>query len=300
MWNHLVDRQTGILNFTPAMNDAIRACRVAVFGGGGNGCVLDYLVRTGFEIFHVIDYDQVEASNLNRLPFYPDTIGMLKIDAWRRHLLRINPACQVFPHQQRITRNDEDFVRDIVQQVDIVALGTSDLVANFLIARVCSDLKKRMVVGPGTAGCWVVSTLTHQDGVSIESVGEFGTEGVDPRDVDYAAIRPAFMRMYMFPGRRERLQPGVARRIAAGEIAPRTSNALVSLANAAACWETVRNVAEMNALPLEITGVIHFPVLQLFDPFRGSAFYWNASTGQVGIPDWLTGDVRWNDYKDGR
>ena len=68
-----------------------------------------------------------------------------------------------------------------------------------------------------------MSTFTHEGTVSLESVGGFGTEGIDARDIDYRAILPAFMRIYMFPGRAERLTPEALRTVRSGEIPPRVA-----------------------------------------------------------------------------
>lgn len=294
MWEQLVDRQKGIVNFTDELTEAIGRTRVLVAGAGGNGVVLDFLVRTGFQRFVVIDFDVVDPTNLNRLPFLPDAVGKTKTGAWKEYLQAVNPDCEVTAHCRKVTRNDEAWLAEVIDGVDIVALGMTDIEPNFLIPRVCHRLRKRMVVGPGTSNCWAVSTLTHQGTVSLESVGGFGTEGIDARDIDYRAILPAFMRIYMFPGRAERLTPETLRRVQRGEIAPRNGKIFVSMVNAAACWEIVKNTAVINGIPLQNTKVIEFPVVQVFDPFRGSAYYWDAAKNRIGIPNWLTGKIRWH------
>ncbi len=297
MWEQLVDRQKGIVNFTDELTDAIGRTRVLVAGAGGNGVVLDFLVRTGFRHFVVIDFDVVEATNLNRLPFLPDAVGKTKAEAWKEYLQAVNPGCEVTAHCRKVTKNDEAWLAEVIAGVDIVALGMTDIEPNFLIPRVCHRLRKRMVVGPGTSNCWAVSTLTHEGTVSLESVGGFGTEGIDAREIDYKAILPAFMRIYMFPGRTERLTPGTLQKVQRGEIAPRNGKIFVSMVNAAACWEIVKNTAVLNGIPLQNTRVIEFPVVQVFDPFRGSAYYWDAAKNRIGIPNWLTGKIRWVPFK---
>ena len=294
MWEQLVDRQRGIVNFTEELTEAIGRTRVLVAGAGGNGVVLDFLVRTGFQRFVVIDFDVVDPTNLNRLPFLPDAVGKTKTGAWKEYLQAVNPDCEVTAHCCKVTKNDEAWLAEVIAGVDIVALGMTDIEPNFLIPRVCHRLRKRMVVGPGTSNCWAVSTLTHEGTVSLESVGGFGTEGIDARDIDYRAILPAFMRIYMFPGRTERLTPGTLQQVQRGEIAPRNCKIFVSMVNAAACWEIVKNTAVLNGIPLQNTKVIEFPVVQVFDPFRGSAYYWDAAKNRIGIPNWLSGKIRWH------
>ena len=71
MWEDIVNRQQGILNFTEELIHAIGKTRVLVAGAGGNGAVLDFLLRVGYQYLTIIDFDAVEATNLNRLPSTP-------------------------------------------------------------------------------------------------------------------------------------------------------------------------------------------------------------------------------------
>lgn len=293
MWDEIVDRQKGIVNFTDDLIHAIGRTRVLVVGAGGNGAVLDFLVRVGFQHFVIVDYDVIEASNLNRLPFTMEYVGKLKTEAWAEYLKKINPACEVSTHSRQITKLDEKWVEEIVGGVDIVALGMTDIEANFLLSRVCYRLRRRMVVGPGTAHCLVVTTFTHQGDVSLEKVGRFGTEHLDVRDIDYQSLMPKYMKLYMFPGRTEKMYPDVLRKVRTREIPPRSCKIFVSLVNAAACWEMVKNTAVMNGIQLQNTNIIEFPLVQVFDPFRGSTYYFDAAKDRIGIPNWLTGKIRW-------
>ena len=44
-WHDLVARQQGFINFTPELHAALAEVRVGIIGAGGNGAVLDLLVR---------------------------------------------------------------------------------------------------------------------------------------------------------------------------------------------------------------------------------------------------------------
>jgi molybdopterin/thiamine biosynthesis adenylyltransferase len=296
IWESITDRQTGILNFDSEMIEQIRTAKIAVFGAGGNGTVLDTLARTGFQNFTICDFDFVEASNLNRLPFTPEYVGMPKVLAWEKYLKLINPNVQIQTHQKELDRHSEAFVKEIVSENDMVILNTSDYEANFVIARVCSNLKKRMVVGPGTANCWIVSSFTHTDEVSMETVGNFGTEHTDVKDVDYKATLKHYIALNKIPGRAERFEPGVMDKIRKGDLAFRSCKIFVSLVNSAQTWEVVKNLAVLRGLELKNTAVVEYPIMQIFDPFRGSSFYWNAQTKEIGIPNWLTDEISWQVY----
>jgi hypothetical protein len=293
MWEQIVDRQQGIVNFTEELIDAIGRTRVLVAGAGGNGAVLDFLLRVGYRHFVIVDFDVVEATNLNRLPFTLNDIGKVKTDAWKEYLQKVNPECRVDAHCRKVTRHDEKWLEEIIGKVDLVALGTTDIEANFLISRVSHRLRKRMVVGPGTSNCWVVSTFTHTGNISLESVAGFGTENMDAGEIDYQGLLPRYMRMYMFPGRTEKLYPETLQKVRNREIPPRNCKIFVSMVNAASCWEIVKNTAVMSGISLEGTKVVEFPIIQVFDPFKGSAYYYDAAKDRIGIPNWMTEKIRW-------
>ncbi len=292
-WEHIVERQQGILGITPALVEAIGRTRLAVFGCGGNGAVLDDLVRVGFQHFHILDSDCVELSNLNRLPFYPEMVGLPKVEAWTRHLQRVNPACEVHAHRALVDASQQELVRGILEDVDLVALEMSGFEGNFVVLRLAAELGVPVVIGPGTANCWVVSTFEHRGGATMESAGGFGVEDHPLETLDFAALRPRFARLHRFPGRAERLTPETIAAVRSGAIAPRSFEPFIAMVNAAQCWELVKNTALLHGLPLEGTRITAFPVLQIFDPWRGAAFYYDCARERIGIPDWITGALDW-------
>ncbi len=76
---------------------SLRSQRVIVFGVGGVGswCV-EALVRSGIQHITIVDSDRVSASNVNRqLMATTKTIGAVKVEALKEHLLDINPHAEV-------------------------------------------------------------------------------------------------------------------------------------------------------------------------------------------------------------
>jgi len=76
---------------------ALAEAHVAVYGLGGVGaaCALD-LVRAGVGHLHVVDFDTVEASNLNRLVFgFQKYVGRAKTEAFIDAAHEINPSIEI-------------------------------------------------------------------------------------------------------------------------------------------------------------------------------------------------------------
>lgn len=103
----------------PGATEILKGKSVFVAGAGGLGsnvCVM--LVRAGAGCITVIDFDRVEASNLNRQQYFMDQIGMPKVIALKENLLRINPELKINAIEQRLTA---DNCREIIP-------GKSDLI----------------------------------------------------------------------------------------------------------------------------------------------------------------------------
>ena len=83
------------------------AARVAVCGLGGLGSnVAVALARAGVGHLHLIDFDRVEPSNLNRQQYTVDQIGLPKAEAMRANISAINPFCDVRAETLRITQEN--------------------------------------------------------------------------------------------------------------------------------------------------------------------------------------------------
>lgn len=82
--------------FTEKQLDLLANVRIGIAGAGGLGSnVAMLLARSGIEQFTIIDYDSIEPSNLNRQHFWPDQLGMPKVEALASHLLTLNSHIQI-------------------------------------------------------------------------------------------------------------------------------------------------------------------------------------------------------------
>jgi len=88
--------RTEILLGEAAMERLYKA-RVAVFGVGGvGGYTVEALARCGIGQLDLCDSDTISVSNINRqILATHSTVGMLKVEAARKRIGDINPACEV-------------------------------------------------------------------------------------------------------------------------------------------------------------------------------------------------------------
>lgn len=81
--------------------------RAAVCGLGGLGSNIALaLARAGLGTLHLIDFDRVELSNLNRQQYSFSQLGLYKTEALRENILSAAPYCRVIIDTVRINENN--------------------------------------------------------------------------------------------------------------------------------------------------------------------------------------------------
>ena len=88
------------------LQEKLENASVAVCGLGGLGSnIAVALTRAGVGRLHIIDFDTVDISNLNRQQYFSDQLGMYKADALYDSLKRIAPYCDIMKDCIRITED---------------------------------------------------------------------------------------------------------------------------------------------------------------------------------------------------
>lgn len=84
--------------------------RVILFGVGGVGSwCAESLVRSGLCHLTIVDSDRVCPSNINRqLMATTQTVGQLKVEALKAHLLTVNPSAEIEARPERFTAETAD------------------------------------------------------------------------------------------------------------------------------------------------------------------------------------------------
>ena len=103
---------------TNQMQDRLEQGKVAVAGLGGLGSNVAFsLARIGVGHLHLIDFDRVDISNLNRQQYLMRHIGMYKTEALKEELLEINPYLEIRTDCVRVT---EDNLEELFREDEIV------------------------------------------------------------------------------------------------------------------------------------------------------------------------------------
>lgn len=163
------------------LQDKISAARVAVCGLGGLGSnIAIALARAGVGHLHLIDFDRVDLTNLNRQQYAVGQLGQYKTDALRETLSLVSPYCDVTCDTVRVTEENlpdllrnEDYICEAFDRAEAKAMLVSGVLEHFP--------EKYLVAGSGLAGLGSANTIQTRrvsqrfylcgDGTSDSSVG---------------------------------------------------------------------------------------------------------------------------------
>jgi sulfur-carrier protein adenylyltransferase/sulfurtransferase len=124
----------------------LRQGSVLLLGAGGLGSPMAlYLAAAGVGRIGLVDFDRVEASNLQRQVLYKTSdVGRPKLEAARDRLAEANPHIEVTLHQERLTAVN---ALTILRDYDVIADGTDNFAARYLVSDACVLLGKPNVYG---------------------------------------------------------------------------------------------------------------------------------------------------------
>jgi adenylyltransferase/sulfurtransferase len=124
----------------------LKAARVLCVGTGGLGSPLAlYLAAAGVGTLGLVDFDVVDASNLQRQIIHSTKdIGRKKLDSAAEKLIALNPAIKIVKHETRLVSSN---ALEIIKDYDIVADGTDNFPTRYLINDACVLSGKPNVYG---------------------------------------------------------------------------------------------------------------------------------------------------------
>jgi sulfur carrier protein ThiS adenylyltransferase len=137
----------------------LASASAAICGLGGLGSnIAIALARAGVGRLHIIDFDRVDISNLNRQQYFPEQLGEYKADALYDTLSRIAPYCVIRRDSVKLT---EENIPELLSGEDIIceAFDKADQKA-MLVNTVLEKMpEKYLVSGSGMAGIGTANTI---------------------------------------------------------------------------------------------------------------------------------------------
>lgn len=124
----------------------LKAASVLVIGTGGLGSpVALYLAAAGVGRIGLVDYDVVDASNLQRQVIHgTEKIGTLKVESARQRMLDLNPDIEVEVYNEPFTSAN---AMGIAESYDLIIDGTDNFPTRYLTNDLCVLTGKPNVYG---------------------------------------------------------------------------------------------------------------------------------------------------------
>lgn len=138
---HLLLKEVGVKG-----QRRLKAAKVLIVGLGGLGAPLaQYLAAAGVGTLGLIDFDEVEGSNLQRQVIHGSRdIGRPKVASAKDSIKQINPLVKVETYNERLTAENAE---SIISQYDVVADASDNYQTRYLVNDVCVLLGKPDVFG---------------------------------------------------------------------------------------------------------------------------------------------------------
>jgi len=124
----------------------LKAAKVLCVGTGGLGSPLAfYLAAAGIGTLGLVDFDVVDASNLQRQIIHSaKDVGRKKLDSAEDKLKALNPFLNVIKHDVMLTSAN---AMDILKDYDVIADGTDNFQTRYLVNDACVLLGKPNAYG---------------------------------------------------------------------------------------------------------------------------------------------------------
>lgn len=169
-----------VARHTPGVHAKVKNAVVGIAGLGGLGSnVAVSLARLGIGKLILIDFDRVEASNLNRQQYFIRHIGIKKTKALKEIIKEINPFVKIETIDVFL---DKDNIITCFKDADIIveAFDNAESKATLVNAILTKEKEKIVVAASGMAGYFSNNTIkTKQIRDNFYLIGDDVSEIVD-------------------------------------------------------------------------------------------------------------------------
>lgn len=155
---HIILREIG-----PEGQEKLLNSKVLVVGAGGLGSpVLLYLAAAGVGTIGIIDFDNVDLTNLQRQVIHATSkVGQPKVTSARERIVELNPDVNVVVYHDTLTT---DNAHGIIMDYDIVVEATDNFSSKFLVNDAC--VKAGKPFSQGGVIRFEGQTFTHVPGTA--------------------------------------------------------------------------------------------------------------------------------------
>lgn len=147
---------------------------IGIAGAGGTGSnVALNLVRAGCDRFTIVDFDNVDESNLNRQFYFRSQLGKPKVKMLEENLKAIRPELTIV---SEVTRLTADNIGDVFAGCDVIVEGFDGPEDKVMLIQAFAGSGKLIVSASGLAGLSIDAIQVKKAGENIHVVGDFSSD----------------------------------------------------------------------------------------------------------------------------
>ena len=126
--------------------EKLKSSSVLIIGAGGLGCPLSiYLAAAGVGHIGIVDFDNVDLSNLQRQILYTtEDVGKPKAEMAKKRILQMNPNLKVSTYKVPLTSQN---AKEISKDYELIIDGTDNFPTRYLVNDLCVQTGKKNVFG---------------------------------------------------------------------------------------------------------------------------------------------------------
>ncbi len=164
----------------PDARERLQQARVGVAGLGGLGShIAVMLARSGVGALHLVDFDLVDESNLNRQHYFREHLGRPKTEALAEQLARIDPRIDLMLDRMRVDAGNAARIFEC-ERIVCEAFDDPACKADLVNALLTASPDTIVVAGSGMAGAGPASGMvTRRAGKRLYICGDGTTDVAD-------------------------------------------------------------------------------------------------------------------------
>ena len=119
--------------------DKIESKHILIIGVGGvGGYAIETLIRSGIHNITLVDYDNIDISNINRQIIAKESnVGKLKVEAWKERINEINSSVLVNTLPLKIDENNIDIL--FKTSYDYIIDACDTVIVKKLLIKLCKE-----------------------------------------------------------------------------------------------------------------------------------------------------------------
>lgn len=177
------ERQLLLKEITPGQQNKLKEASALVIGAGGLGCpALIYLATAGVGKIGIVDFDEINVSNLHRQVLYTfDDLGKKKAEVAAKKIAKLNPFIQVETYVCKVEKSN---IQKLISQYQVILDCPDNYETRYIVQEAATKQNKTIIYG--SVFCFEGQVATFKPDTACYYCAFPGNMGGQNRDIDSA------------------------------------------------------------------------------------------------------------------